>query len=83
MTVKAIYMGEKNDGSFWVNVKPKTAKGLLGDAGLIRQFKSKKEAEEYINIVNKTGEDFFQKNDIKIQKENVIHQGDSFIKENK
>ena len=49
---------------------------------MIRVFNSKEEAKEYVNAVNRTGEDVFVKKENKPQEENVIHQGDVFVKSN-
>ena len=79
MSVKAIYMGPREDGKYWVNVRNAQPKGLIGDAGYIRRFNSKDEAKAYTKDVNKTGVDTFSKQEQKQEPLNIRHSGDSFV----
>ena len=79
MTVKAISMGvDSRNGKYLVNVKNTEAKGMIGGAGMIRQFDTKEEADEYIKAVNKSGVDVFEKKDSNDMVEFVRHEGDTF-----
>ena len=80
MAVKAIYMGERANGEYWVNVRTAKPKGMIGDAGFIRRFDSKKEAKEYAKTVNKTGIDHFTLADKPAQVLPIRHEGDVFVK---
>ena len=79
MSVKAIYMGPRENGEYWVNVRNAQPKGLIGDAGYIRRFNSKDAAKAYAKEVNKTGEDTFTKNEPKQVPLNIRHEGDTFV----
>jgi hypothetical protein len=80
MAVVANYIGLKNSGDYWVNVRNAEPKGLIGDGGVIRRFASEKEAKEYTNQVNTTGVDTFQlKKDEPQQPLNIRHEGDVFV----
>ena len=82
MTVKAVMMGCDDNGKYRVNVRKAKPTGMIGDAGFIRYFDSKEEAKEYVKAVNKAGVDVFEKKANEPQEENVIHQGDVFVKGN-
>ena len=82
MTVKAVMMGCDDKGMYKVNVKDTNAAGKIGGGGMIRVFETKEAAKDYVNAVNKTGVDVFEKKVDKPQEENVIHQGDVFVKGN-
>ena len=93
MTVEAVYMGPRKDGSYWVNVKNANPTGMIGDAGVIRRFDSKKDAKVYTKMVNDTkpssqGEyqmymDKFEKNPQNPQQPLTIrHEGDVFVSQN-
>lgn len=79
MTVIARDMGQRN-GKYLVNVRNAEPKGLLGDAGVVRQFDDKDIAKNYIEQVNKTGEDTFVKNEVNNQAPLPLkrHAGDTF-----
>jgi hypothetical protein len=59
--VKATYMGQDKSGSYNVNVKTANPQGNIGDAGVVRHFQDKRDAEAYAKIVNETGEDDYVK----------------------
>ena len=82
MTVKAVIVGCDDNGRCKVNVKNTNAAGSIGGGGMIRVFDSKEEAKAYAKAVNATGVDVFEKKVDKPQEENVIHQGDMFVKSN-
>ncbi len=79
MTLIAKDMGQTN-GKYLVNVRTANPKGLLGDAGYIRRFDDKAAAKNYIEQVNKTGEDVFAKKDEQNQAPLPLqrHEGDTF-----
>ncbi len=55
MAVEAIYRGHGSQG-YMVNVRSTKRTGNIGDAGVIRFFDTKDEAEAYIDKVNSTGQ---------------------------
>lgn len=57
--MEAHYIGKDNNGFYRVNVKNTNPAGKFGDAGVIRVFESKEEAEEYVDDVNEVGMDIF------------------------
>lgn len=59
-SVEAVYIGPKNDGSYWVNVRNANPQGMIGDGGVIRRFDTKEEAKNYADKVNSTGTDTFE-----------------------
>lgn len=79
MTVIAKEMGQKN-GKYIVNVRNAEPKGLIGDAGLVRQFDDKGAAKNYIDQVNKTGVDTFVHADEIVQSQLPLQrlEGDTF-----
>lgn len=79
MTVIAKDMGQKN-GKYLVNIRNAEPKGLIGDAGLVRQFDDKDAAKNYIDQVNKTGVDTFKHADENVQSQLPLqrHEGDTF-----
>lgn len=79
MTVIAKDMGQKN-GKYLVNVRNAEPKGLIGDAGLVRQFDDKGVAKNYIDQVNKTGIDTFVHADENVQSQPPMQrfEGDTF-----
>ena len=79
MTVKAVSMGvDSKNGKYLVNVKNTEAKGMIGGAGIVRQFDTKEDAKQYIKAVNKSGVDVFEKKDSNDKVEFVRHEGDTF-----
>lgn len=63
MQVKARLIGGDSDKGYLVNVRNANPKGMIGDAGVIRKFKDKHEAQSYVDLVNSTGQDVFVKTD--------------------
>ena len=78
MTVVAVYMGQRNSGDYWVNVKDANPKGMIGDAGIIRRFDTEQEAKEYTKTVNQTGVDIFEPRQREQDNKPVRHMGDTF-----
>ena len=79
MAVEAVYKGKQNDGYYWVNVRNKHPKGLIGDAGVMRRFENDDQAKSYAESVNKTGTDTFNVNNEQ-KPMPVLHEGDVFVK---
>ncbi len=79
MTLIAKDLGQRN-GKYLVNVRNAEPKGLIGDAGIVRQFDDKKTAKNYIEQVNKTGEDVYVKSENNKQTSTSLqrHEGDTF-----
>ena len=94
MTVEAVYIGPKQNGDYWVNVKNANPTGAIGDGGFIRTFSTKQDAKDYTAWVNKTNpsdeeerkmyQDKFEKSKPQSeQPKNVRHEGDVFVKSDK
>lgn len=91
MTVEAVYMGPKQGGDYWVNVRNANPTGMIGDGGVIRRFDSEKDAKDYAKWVNDAKpsskdeyqmyQDKFQKSEPKQEPLNVRHEGDVFVKQ--
>ena len=70
--VQAINMGERN-GQYWVNVRNANPKGMIGDAGVIRRFKTEEEASIFTDVVNKNkSEDMFMNQAVLDKKDGTI-----------
>lgn len=81
MEVQAKYMGGNDTKGYMVNVRNAHPKGMIGDAGYIRRFETDKAAKAFTTLVNETGEDFYQKEQLKPEKPiPVRHIGDDFVK---
>lgn len=80
MEVQARYMGESSRGGYYVNVRNANPKGMIGDAGVLRMFKTEDEAKLYTDFVNQTGQDIFIKRP-KEENGKALHSGDDFISE--
>ncbi len=91
MTVEAVYMGPRQGDNYWVNVRNANPTGMIGDAGVIRRFKSEEEAKTYAKTVNdlkpsseeeyKLYQDKFEKSKPEPQQPlNIRHEGDEFVK---
>ena len=94
MTVEAVYIGPRQGGDYWVNVKNANPTGAIGDGGVIRSFKTEDEAKAYTKTVNDTKpssqeeyklyQDKFEKSKPQSeQPQNVRHEGDVFVKSDK
>ena len=90
MTVEAVYMGPRQGGDYWVNVKNANPSGMIGDAGVIRRFKTEDDAKAYTKTVNDTKpsseqeyklyQDKFEKSSPEPQQPlNIRHEGDVFV----
>ncbi len=81
MTVEAKYIGGDETKGYMVNVRNAHPKGMIGDAGYIRRFETDKAAKAFTALVNETGEDFYQKEQLKPEKPiPLCHIGDDFVK---
>lgn len=82
MEVQAKYLGGNENRGYSVNVKTAHPYGNIGDAGVIRTFRSEDEAKIYADIVNSTGQDVFIKKNT-TEDAPIRHSGDDFINGNK
>ena len=94
MTVIADYMGPRQGGVYWVNVRNEKPSGLIGDGGVIRRFESEDDAKAYAKTVNETKptseqeykmyQDKFEKSKPEPQQPlNIRHEGDVFVSSQK
>lgn len=81
MEVQAKYLGDNGNGGYRVNVRTANPTGKIGDAGVIRTFKTEDEAKLYADIVNETGQDVFVKQNKNFESP-VRHSGDNFTLNN-
>lgn len=83
MEVQARYLGGNENKGYSVNVRTAHPKGNIGDGGVIRTFKTEKEAKLYSELINETGQDVFVPKQKRKENENVVrHMGDDFISSN-
>lgn len=91
VTLAANYIGQKQNGDYWVNVRTARPSGLIGDAGVIRRFTNEEQAKAYTKLVNNTEltssqeyklyQDLFVKEKEEPQQPlNIRHEGDEFVK---
>lgn len=78
MEVQAKYLGGNVDNGYRVNVRTAHPKGNIGDAGVIRTFKTEEDAKLYAQTVNDKGYDFFTQS-APVEDKPVRHEGDEFI----
>ena len=60
-SIEASYVGYRENDGHWVNVRNRDRHGSPNDGGIIRQFPTKEQALAYVNEVNSTGVDSFER----------------------